>query len=63
MPLTVEERVRRATAGRVVNARIRRFQRFAEEMGEHPADLCGRTLAVMADLLRSRGWSVTPPQP
>lgn len=41
MPLTMEERVRKASAARVENARRRRFQRYLREMRE-----AGLTLVV-----------------
>lgn len=63
MVMSVEERVRKASAARVIGARRRRFTRYAEEMSAHPAEMPGAMLALVVDGLRDSGWTVTPPAP
>jgi hypothetical protein len=61
MPLTVEQRVRKATAARVDNARRRRFFRQADEMKAHPEALDEVAQLSLAEALTDCGWVVHVP--
>ncbi|MET0425016.1 MAG: hypothetical protein ABW046_14120 [Actinoplanes sp.] len=60
MALTVEERVRKATAARIDKARKRRHLRYAEEIEQSPV-MYRDVAEKMAETLRDLGYTVSGP--
>lgn len=62
MTMTRAEIARKASVQAARAARRRRFERYAAEMSEHPADVPADLTERLITGLRASGWTLTAPR-